>query len=412
MRSGFLLSPRREPQPAASSTPTVAASPPAATSPSEVVQAVEAEDCPVCLDPLEPDDSLLLSCRHLVCTACAKAVWSVGQADAERRAKKLLECPVCRTTHEVARGDLSAFVAAHLASNFGDTSSLESSPSRPPATRKSEGLATLTVAELRLVASELGLDMRGAVERSDIERIIEQQLERKVQRDLPVGSVPPPTLALLPLKCLRCLLESRCIPYDDCPDRESLVKRVEQSPKGSCLELPVRVLKRMLVSFGLGDEKHVDKAELARATMAGRVVYQTKKGQRPKPSSQQQHQQPPRQSPQPPQPSRQWHVPQWQQQVPQAQWQWQWHNQQHQHQHQQHQHQHQQHQHQQHLHTPPRQHQQAHFASGQQLPPGTFQAWASPASPPAVARVSPYPNGTLQDEEEHASTKCCSCSIM
>ena len=168
-RRGFLNSPSSAP-----TTPQRAAS--THDTPSTLVEAVEADDCPVCLDPLEPQTSVLLPCRHLVCSACTKAVWTVAQADPPKRAKRALECPVCRTEHIVVHGNLMAFLAAHQASNFG------AEPATPrTAVRSSQqgGLAALSVHELRLVVRALQVQRRvaGELERSDIERAISQEVD-------------------------------------------------------------------------------------------------------------------------------------------------------------------------------------------------------------------------------------------
>ena len=370
----------------------------------------------MCLDQLLPESSVLLSCRHLVCKACTKALWQVAQGDAERRAKSLFECPVCRSEHCVAHADLDAFLAAHLASNFvAPEAGGPDAASRSSLRRSEEGLATFTVPELRIVVDELRLNVRDAIDRSDIERAAERQLERKV----PLGTTAPRTLALLPERCLRRVLDTRAIPHDDCADKEALAIRVEQSPKGSCLGLPPRVLKRMLITFGLGDEVHIDKEELARRVMAGRALHQASQAQKQQPQqsqqqsqqqqSQQQQQQRPHQ-PQHPQQQMSWEeFQQWAFAQAQAQ-----HNaalQQH-------------HQ----LHG---QQQWQHSHVGQipgmihvGLPVGVpavhvgvstahvGRGWGASSSTqpgPPGSRVSPYPNGTHRDEEEQP---CCKCSVM
>jgi hypothetical protein len=118
-------------------------------------------------------------------------LWQVAQGDAERRAKSLFECPVCRSEHCVAHADLDAFLAAHLASNFGaPEAGGPGATSRSSLRRSEEGLATFTVPELRIVVDELRLNVRDAIDRSDIERAAERQLERKV----PLGTTAPRTL--------------------------------------------------------------------------------------------------------------------------------------------------------------------------------------------------------------------------
>ena len=57
------------------------------------------------------------------------------------------------------------------------------------------------------------------------------------------------------VRCLRCVLDARSIPHDDCVEKDDLAARVRASPRGSCMLLPARTLKAMLVSFGLGDEQ-------------------------------------------------------------------------------------------------------------------------------------------------------------
>ena len=99
-----------------------------------------------------------------------------------------------------------------------------------------------------------------------------------------LGSGPPgpsEVLASLPARCLRSVLEDRCIPHDDCVDAQQLAKRIEQSPKGSVFGLPARVLKQMLREGGLTAESevHVDKEELARRVMVVRSLTRARKEQ-------------------------------------------------------------------------------------------------------------------------------------
>jgi hypothetical protein len=254
MRPGFLLdSPRkRAAEPAREEV---------------VVHAVEADDCPVCLEEMESESSILLPCRHLLCVGCAKAVWAVAQSDPERRA--MLDCPLCRQAHRVAHGNLPAFVAAHRASNFQQRAG--GGGATPRTTRGLDGLSSLSVAELRTVVRSLAVRIDGMNERSDIERAVSDQLESK----LPLGEtlVDANILSHLPVGTLRAILEVRSIPHADCVLKSDLVARVEQSPKGSCFGLPPRVLKQMLRSYGYAreDEMHVDKHELARQVMVGRA---------------------------------------------------------------------------------------------------------------------------------------------
>ena len=268
MRPGFLL----DESSTQSSTPMQV--PTSAAEAASLVQAIDAEDCPVCLDALEASTSLLLPCRHMLCIACTKAVWTVAQSDPARRKDKLLECPMCRTAHAVAHGNMDAFVAAHQASNFGDA--VPATPRAPP--RTDEGLSTLTVAELMLVVRGLGIDVAGQLERSEIERAVVAACERR----LPLGETAQKPLVVIPPRLLRAILEERAIPHADiATNSEELAKRIEQSPKGSCLNLPPRVLKQMLTSFGLGADAamHIDKSELARQAMAARAIDRSRRAE-------------------------------------------------------------------------------------------------------------------------------------
>ena len=82
MKKGFLLTPTREQDQA-------------------VLQPVEAEDCPVCLDELQPSTSLFLSCRHSICIECAQNLWALRRA---AQNTTHLECPLCRTLREFFPG--------------------------------------------------------------------------------------------------------------------------------------------------------------------------------------------------------------------------------------------------------------------------------------------------------------------
>lgn len=158
MKKGFLLSPR---------------SPESTT---KVLQGIAADECPVCLDALEPSLSILWPCRHFVCESCTKVLWTMRRS--QQRATIHLECPLCRELALVSNGDISAFVAAHAAANFGGT---PSTPRKAGGMSK-DGLDTLTVRELKIVVRELSLQQRivGMIERSDIERAVLQHLEVRV----------------------------------------------------------------------------------------------------------------------------------------------------------------------------------------------------------------------------------------
>lgn len=244
MKRGFLLTPTK-------SKPDEASQP---------LQPVETDECPVCLDPLETDGSIFLVCRHLLCTPCTQSLWQLRR---ETHPSSLhLECPICRTLIKVANGDLSAFCAAHTASNFiGPVQT----PRRRPPPEDSHGLNTLTVAELKLLVAHFHLQARvaGQLEREEIERTIQDALPAPA-----LGASGASPIARLPVRAMRAILEEREIPHDDCVEKGELIERVLQSARGSCMRLPSSVLVRML-----GEEAPPsDKAELARRVMAARAL--------------------------------------------------------------------------------------------------------------------------------------------
>ena len=231
-----------------------------------LLQPVEADECPVCLDTLLNEQTILLTCRHLVCTPCVRSLWQLRRA--ESAATVHLECPVCRELVKVKDGDLAAFVAAHTASNFiGPVRTPRRWPPDDP-----QGLHTLTVAELKLLVAHFGLQARvsGQLERDDIERAIEAALPAP---PLSAADTTSP-IGRLPVKALRAVLELRAIPHDDCLERPELVERVAQSARGSCMMLPSALLRRMLAALGEPDAAAtgLDKVELARRVMATRAL--------------------------------------------------------------------------------------------------------------------------------------------
>lgn len=235
---------------------------------STVVEAVDSEECPICLEPLEPARSVLLPCRHLLCGACTRSLWQLRrESDASTTQ---LECPVCRSHLSVARGDLNAFIAAHCAANFGgDESTTTPSPRRVRQPMSLEGLDTLTVPELLATIRQLGIqsEVAGINERNEIERCIERALP-----EVPLGAQPVSAIGRLPIRCLRAILDVRRIPHSDLVYKVDLAALVVQSPRGSCMHLPARVLLHMLRDFGHGDEEHIEKSELARRVAAARLI--------------------------------------------------------------------------------------------------------------------------------------------
>ena len=232
-----------------------------------VIAAVEAEDCPVCLDPMQPSTSVMLPCRHLMCMACCKSLRALLQDTPG------LDCPLCRTRHRV--DSMSVFLAAHQASHF-----LQGSPVTPRMPARvvdadDSSIMSLTVGELKVVARALGVSVEGLVEREAIERTIAQAVERNQpigqHTSTATGALP---LAGLPQKALRAVLDHRLIPHADLVVAEDLAVRAAQSTRGSCLRLPPRVLKQMLRDFGRREdiENALEKEELARRCMAARAL--------------------------------------------------------------------------------------------------------------------------------------------
>ena len=94
------------------------------------------------------------------------------------------------------------------------------------------------------------------------------------------------------MRTIKALLTARCVPFDGCIEREDLLRRCQQSHRGSLLGLPAPVLLQMLEQFGgqvrgrgpqrgcmrphvcaLQMERYVEKENLARRVMALRAEY-------------------------------------------------------------------------------------------------------------------------------------------
>ena len=116
-----------------------------------LVTPVECDECPVCLEPIERQSSLLLPCRHVLCVPCTRSLWQLRRA--ANASTVNLECPVCRSLHSVRHGDFNAFIASHAAANFADptggSGGGDSTSARAQPTTR-QGLETLTVPELLL----------------------------------------------------------------------------------------------------------------------------------------------------------------------------------------------------------------------------------------------------------------------
>lgn len=241
---------------------------------SVVLQAVEADDCPICLEELEPSTSIMLHCRHQICIECTRQCWSLRRQ--AQPATQHLECPLCRSLITVLNANLSAFIAAHTASNFQSTTSSQSPPKPHAAVgAKSAQPGTLahnlTLQELKMVIRLLSLQgsLAGACERHDIESIVEQRIR---------APAPEQAVDSLPSEVLRGLLRGRCVPYANISgDHSKLADLVRRSPRGACQALPVGVLRTMLREFGHAAEAFDDleKADLARRVAAARALHRS-----------------------------------------------------------------------------------------------------------------------------------------
>ena len=237
-----------------------------------LLQPVYADECPVCLDSLSMDSALLLTCRHMLCSACLKSLWRMRRE--ANPATGHLECPVCRSLVKVANGDLAAFAAAHTACHF-------IGPPRTPRRRAptdESGLHSLTVPELKALVSHLGLQasVSGELERDEIEHAIAAALPSP-----PLGSAEVSPISRLAVRSLRAILELRAIPHDDCVEKPELVQRVLQSARGSCMSLPKDVLLRMHAMLSRPEETPAeDQIELARRVMAARALRRAHAAQR------------------------------------------------------------------------------------------------------------------------------------
>ena len=147
----------------------------------------------------------------------------------------------------------------------------------PPArawSRASARLRTLTVGELRAVAAALGLQAahpdRAAIEAASTRCVAQPRRCRVGAR-----AARPRAWSILAL---------REIPCDDLLEARELGDRVAASARGSCFELPPKVLKKMLGAYGLGGEQYVDKANLARRVMAARAAAQAARRRRRPPT--------------------------------------------------------------------------------------------------------------------------------
>ena len=193
----------------------------------------------------------LAAVRPALCHPCVRELFAVQQSTLATWKSGHLSCPLCRAEHKVHNNDVDA--------TFGKAA--EPSTSMPASARvvARDGLRTLTVSELRAVAAALGLEAAHP-DRADIEAAVLASLSLDAAA----------SVRALPVRALRAILALREIPCDDLLEARELGDRVAASARGSCFELPPKVLKKMLGAYGLGGEQYVDKANLARRVMAAR----------------------------------------------------------------------------------------------------------------------------------------------
>jgi len=245
---------------------------------------IEDLDCPVCLEDtrLLPGLPVIIPCcRKVYCRDCVIALVGAqknlpGAEEANQaRAANTLVCPTCRAEHHVPEGKGSQW-ASKLALK-GDASSWGGMDARTAALAEKEASVdpTLCIALSReeLVAVCAAVDgvhhdtMRvkiGSLPRAGLVEEAARRLGSSAGHQLPVSQ--------LSIRAARAVLTLRDIPYGDVLEKEELCKRVEQSHRGACHQLPTKLLKKMLAAEGLGDEVWEDKANLSRRLMAVRAL--------------------------------------------------------------------------------------------------------------------------------------------
>ena len=220
-------------------------------------------ECPVCLE--ETTECVMLPCRHSICKNCTLQLWEVQQS---ANSSGTLMCPLCRREHTVPQG-VDVFLQEGEMRGGRRPPSARAGSSTP---RAPSSLDDLSMHELKAIAESLGLQHGQMLERREITQAVAEKLAGG-GHDAACSTV---LLRSLPPKSLTAILRSRKIPYADCMEKEELVHRVELTARGSCMQLPPKILKLMLAELGLANEVYVDKANLARRVMAARALAQVK----------------------------------------------------------------------------------------------------------------------------------------
>lgn len=206
----------------------MASSPPAAATAAPDAMD-DGDECPVCLEPLSSASPVALPCRHAICRACVTELWEVQQCTLATWKDGHLTCPLCRASHLVGAQGLDTFLAAVAAGPATAAAAAAAKAAARPTTPRTtavadkDGLAALTLGELKTVSQALALDGT-LLERSSIEASIRDRLAAGDRAEL----------ALLPARALKAVLQARLIPHDDCVEKADLVARVAQTHRGSC----------------------------------------------------------------------------------------------------------------------------------------------------------------------------------
>jgi len=213
---------------------------------------------PVCLEEMG-DTARELPCAHRFCRPCLLQLWDVQQHNSSDWKSGVLTCPLCRAKHAMPDGFDALLTSVPRASHMMAVQREES------ARRRAEqgSIATLSLRELLEVCKMWGVKRDGAMERRMLEEEIMHRLNVTQGGDV---------VTSLTTECLKVILAMRAIPFQDCLEKQDLVQRVLQTPRGSCFKLPVAVLKAMLREHGCEGEVYVDKDNLARRIMAVRVL--------------------------------------------------------------------------------------------------------------------------------------------
>jgi hypothetical protein len=245
-------------------------------------------DCPVCLEDTRSVPGLPVTvpcCRKTYCRACIHALVGAQKGNppvgpdgvVAKNWAHILVCPTCRAEHHVPGGSGEQWARKlaldNDASAWGgsDTRELLLLEKDQPASANPELCSALSREELVAVCVAAGGAQHEAAPRQ-LGLLDRSKLIAEAARRLGSSSGEGLLVSELSIRAARSVLTLRDIPFGDCIEKAELVVRVEQSHRGACSKLPVKLLKRMLEAEGLGDEIFVDKNNLARRVMAVRAL--------------------------------------------------------------------------------------------------------------------------------------------